>query len=104
MLYPRNGKVVIIDDVLEEALPLMQSLRSKNVSTLYYSGRYDELPAEPLNDVRLVFCDLKFNPAEDSKSVIANIHALLNKIKPKISSKYSIKTLLFKQKDFYTYV
>ena len=80
MLYPRNGKVVIIDDVLEEALPLMKLLRSKNVSTLYYSGRYDELPAEPLNDVRLVFCDLKFNPAEDSKSVIANIHALLNKI------------------------
>ena len=80
MLYPTNGKVVIIDDVLEEALPLMQLLRSKKVSTLYYSGHYEELPSEPLNDVRLVFCDLKFNPSDDAKSVVSNIKALLNRI------------------------
>lgn len=77
MVFPSCGKVLVIDDNIEEAMPLIRLLGDRGVSSLYYSGKATELPAEPLNSVRLVFCDLKFNAAPDGKSVVSNIVNIL---------------------------
>ena len=74
------SKVVVIDDQIDEALPLIKLLSEKGATTLYYSGVPEEMPESPLVGVRLVFCDLRFSTTTDSKSIISNILAMLRKI------------------------
>ena len=74
------SKVVVIDDQINEALPLIKLLSEKGATTLYYSGVPEEMPDSPLVGVRLVFCDLRFSTTTDSKSIISNILAMLRKI------------------------
>ena len=38
MELPRNGGIVIIDDQIGEAIPLMNALSQKGVSYVYYNG------------------------------------------------------------------
>lgn len=60
MIIPRGAKVVIIDDVMDETLPLIKALSQENVPFIYYTGLdKDELPAHPLQNIRLVFLDLE---------------------------------------------
>ena len=80
MVYPKCGKVLIIDDQITEARPLINLLSSKGVSTIYYSGRPEEFPETPFEDVRLVFCDLRLTTALDVKSVVSNIVAILRAV------------------------
>lgn len=80
MLFPRCGKVLVIDDQVEEAVPLLNLLGKKGVSTMYYSGSLSELPESPFNEIRLVFCDLKFNVATDPKSVASNVFSILKSL------------------------
>lgn len=78
MLFPRCGKVLVIDDQITEAMPLLNLLGRKGVSAMYYSGDFSELPETPFNEIRLIFCDLKYNAAPDARSVASNIIAILN--------------------------
>lgn len=55
MELPKNGGIVIIDDQMEEALPLMNALSSKGVAYSYYDGQPRNYPKEPLTNIRLVF-------------------------------------------------
>lgn len=71
---------MIIDDQITEARPLINLLSSKGVSTIYYSGRPEEFPETPFEDVRLVFCDLRLTTALDVKSVVSNIVAILRAV------------------------
>lgn len=80
MLFPQCGKVLVIDDQIEEAMPLLNLLGKKGVSSMYYSGSFPDLPEKPFDGIRLVFCDLKFNVASDPKSVASNVYAILNSL------------------------
>jgi hypothetical protein len=59
MSVPTNGKVVLIDDHFEQALPLIEVLAKEGVAIRYYSGRGSNLPLNPINNVRLLFLDFK---------------------------------------------
>ena len=80
MLFPTCGKVVIVDDQVEEAKPLIKLLSKRGVSTLYYSGDCTDLPEEPLTGIRLVFCDLKFTAASDERTILSNLIGILRKL------------------------
>ena len=77
MLFPRCGKVLVIDDQITEAMPLINLLGKKGVSSMYYSGNLSELPESPFDKIRLVFCDLKYNVASDAKSVASTVLSIL---------------------------
>lgn len=79
-MFPNCGKILIIDDNIEEALPLINLLSRNGISSSYYSGAYDDFPREPFADVRLVFCDLRFNAAPDVKSVVSTVVSILQKL------------------------
>lgn len=80
MLFPHCGKVLVIDDQVDEAMPLLNLLGKKGVSAMYYSGKRDDLPETPFDEIRLVFCDLKFNVAPDPKSVASNVFSILKSL------------------------
>nr|WP_321487621.1 hypothetical protein [uncultured Draconibacterium sp.] len=59
MFYPNNGKVVIVDDRYDDVKYLIASLSSNNIPFTYFSDETGEdLPAKPIQNVRLLFLDL----------------------------------------------
>lgn len=58
MNIPENGRVVVIDDKVEEGLPLTLALSKNKIPTIYFTGRLEELPAKPLVGIRIVFLDI----------------------------------------------
>jgi hypothetical protein len=81
MNLPQNGRVVIIDDKIEEGLPLVKVLAKNGVPATYFTGLdKDELPSEPIQDVRLVFLDIVIGPKQSDKNQIATVGNILRRI------------------------
>ncbi len=86
---PIDGSIVIIDDKIEEALPLIRLLSQKGIAATHYSGTDDnELPHEPTQKVRLVFADIQLFGLADPHSYSQNIIRILNKIIPNKNGPY----------------
>jgi hypothetical protein len=82
MILPLNGKVVVIDDDKEEGLKLLTALSKHDVAAKYFTGiDVDELPPEPLTDVRVVFFDIVLGTAgQPQKTKISKAIGVLKKI------------------------
>lgn len=93
-------KVVVIDDRIEEALPLIKLLSGNGATALYYSGQVEELPSEPIDGIRLVFCDLKFSVTADSKNVISNVVSILKKVISENNGPYILLIWSTHQNDY----
>lgn len=64
-LLPINGRIVIVDNNINQALPLMREFGKLRLSYSYYDGSSEDLPEEGIEeDVRLVFLDI--NLIDDS--------------------------------------
>lgn len=79
MNIPENGRIVIIDDEIEEALPLIKVLSNNGVSARLFTGHLDSLPKEQLSDIRVVFLDLKLTPSTNEAIVISKLSGILKK-------------------------
>lgn len=90
--YFSSGNVYVIDDVFEEAKPIIDSLYKLHVPHIYSDGSGSSLPKIPLQ-VRLIFLDLNLKPSinpADKKSFM-DLHAsVLNKLLENNSSSYMI--------------
>ena len=65
-LLPLNGRIVIIDDQLNQAEPLIKILSQKKLPHTYYTGEVKYLPDEhALSDIRILFLDI--NLIDDSE-------------------------------------
>ncbi len=71
------NKVFVIDDRYEEALPIIQTLATKGISSIYWNGHTDTKPEYPLKGIRLVFLDMRFSFVVDSRSIITYLFTLL---------------------------
>lgn len=60
MNIPLNGRIAIIDDKIEQALPLINVLAKKKCPYCYFNGELKYLPneGENLNDIRILFLDI----------------------------------------------
>lgn len=86
--FPSDGSVVIIDDKIKDALPLIQLLSKRGIASTYYSGNDNELPAEPIQKIRYAFVDIQLFPAGDSISYSTNIKRLLESLIPSDNGPY----------------
>ena len=77
MELPKNGSIVIVDDQITEALPLMNALAKRGVSYSYYDGKGNSYPAKPLDSVRLIFLDMHLDEATGGATSTKNIVSLL---------------------------
>ena len=58
-IIPINGRVAIVDDKIEQALPLMRVFAKNNIPYVFYEGNnYNYFPETPENDIRILFLDL----------------------------------------------
>jgi hypothetical protein len=103
MVLPQNGRIVIVDDNINEAAPLMKILSKLRVPFNYYSGvKASEFPDNPNeNKLRILFLDLNiFELTTDEKSVISSIHPILQAIIPDNPNPYLL-VIWSKKPDVY---
>lgn len=90
--YFSTGNVYIVDDQINEATPLINSLFKHQIPHIYMDGTAGMLPKEP-TQVRLLFLDLNLkkgiNPT-DKKSFKDTHAGILNKLLANSSSSYII--------------
>lgn len=77
MDLPKNGSVVIIDDKINEAIPLMNALAKRGVPYSYYDGKSKSYPKKPLDNVRIIFLDMHLDEAAGGTTNTKNIVSLL---------------------------
>lgn len=80
MELSNSGKVLIIDDKYEEALPLIRILGRKNIPYLYYEGKSENLPAEQIKGIRFIFLDIQLVSTHDNKTMASSISVVIQKI------------------------
>ncbi len=82
MNMPKSGRVVIIDDKFEEALPLIRILSKDSVAVTFFSGRIEELPPEPFRDVRVIFLDVVLEEVQgqDNKTIVSKLVGVTRRI------------------------
>ncbi|MBU0713530.1 hypothetical protein KJ762_12205 [bacterium] len=86
---PFDGSVLIIDDKIEEALPLIKLLSKNGIASTFYTGTRDsELPIAPAQKIRLAFIDIQLFPASNSYTYAQNILRLLERIIPDNNGPY----------------
>lgn len=67
-MIPLNGRIAIVDDQIEQALPLMRVFAKNNIPYVYYKGNdVDYLPEQPENDIRILFLDLNLLDGRDNQ-------------------------------------
>ncbi len=102
MILPGNGKVVIIDDQLTEAFPLMTLLSQEKVPFIYFQDEGgDDLPEQPLKNIRLVFLDLKLIASERTKDIISAIVSRLTRILSEDNGPYMMVVWSTHKSDYY---
>ena len=65
-IFPQNGRVVIIDNDINEAQPLIKTLSKNNIRFSYFSGDIDQFPKDNLCDIRFLFLDLQLVKGEQN--------------------------------------
>lgn len=91
MILPTNGRIIIVDDKITEAQPLMNILSQKRIPFNYYTGtNASEFPVSPDdNKLRVLFLDLNiFELNKDPKTVISSIHSILDSTIPNSPNPY----------------
>jgi hypothetical protein len=88
-IFPQNGRVLIIDDQIDEAKPLMKILSKNEVKYSFFSGMNSENPSKKMEDIRLIFLDLQLHlpgkTPDPNSDVKDDIQLLRNLISPKNS-------------------
>lgn len=83
MMLPDNGKVVIIDDKIDEVINLISGLSAEKIPFVYYKDESgDDLPETSLKNVRIIFLDLLLidDNAPPVKKVVSSIISRLKRI------------------------
>ncbi|MDD3535067.1 MAG: hypothetical protein PHC50_02850 [Candidatus Cloacimonetes bacterium] len=92
MYLTNSGRIVIIDDKLNEVLPLMVSLSKMGAPYYYFSGEEDDLPKAPMNGIRFVFLDIELDGfgGRDEKSMASSLVSKLSKIISKENGPFTV--------------
>ena len=82
-LIPLNGRIAIVDDKIEQALPLMRVFAKNNIPYVYYKGDdADYFPEQPENDIRILFLDLNLLGGRDNqpKDIRSSLYSVIKSI------------------------
>ncbi|MCR4417762.1 MAG: hypothetical protein NUV92_08470 [Ignavibacteria bacterium] len=86
-VLPLNGRVVIIDDNIKEAIPLMNVLSKHHIPFIYFDGNKDNLPDKPVDNVRIIFLDIQLEGMEGVQNDKTKLSALFNVINKVVGDK-----------------
>lgn len=83
MILPTNGKVIVFDDNYSQVKDLLSVLSKERVPYVYYQDETGEdLPSEPIKNVRLIFLDIQLVSGQtlSSHNIISTIGGRLSRV------------------------
>jgi len=83
MNLSNSGRIIVMDDrYADEAKPLLDALSINNLPFIFFDGKPDNLPKEPLTGIRFVFLDIELQGLEGQppKTKASGVMARLEKI------------------------
>lgn len=81
MTYLQTSRVVVIDDELPEAMPIIEALARLRIGSAYFRGtRIEDLPAAPLSGVRLAFLDMQLESHGTPRQIGAHTARVFSRI------------------------
>lgn len=104
-LIPINGRIAIVDDNINQALPLLRVFSKNNIPYTYYKGNdLDYLPEQPENDIRILFLDLNLigDRALQAKDVKSVLHSVLRTIISPQNYPYVVIVWSLQEKEYLT--
>lgn len=103
MLLPNNGKVVVIDDKIDEVKTLLSGLSSEGVPYLYYQDEgLSDMPSKPIANVRVLILDLLLvsDQSQTATQVVATIYARLKRVLSTANGPYILLYWSTKEKEY----
>jgi len=94
--FPKDGSIIIIDDLYSDAKPLIDILSNNGHPSIYFNGDIDSLPKNAqggninLERVRVVFTDIQLKPALNAQQYGSLIIEHLNLLIPEENGPYII--------------
>jgi len=85
---PENGSVLIIDENIDEAMPLIKLLSKQGIASVYLSGKESEMPEKPFTKIRLAFIDIQLYGPTDPESHAQTIIRILDTVIPENNGPY----------------
>lgn len=81
MNLPKNGRIVVVDNNPNEALPLIRSLAKSGHPVLFFSEKLEELPQQPIQGTRILFLDMVLvENTQDLQIIIGALKSVLGRI------------------------
>jgi len=78
---PENGRVVVVDDMPDDGLPLLRALSARGIPVTYFTGYSEELPDNPFPAVRILFLDIVLGREwQDDKRIIYEVIPVIGRI------------------------
>ncbi|MCM1935266.1 hypothetical protein NCY59_07555 [Acinetobacter radioresistens] len=91
MVLPGNGRIIVVDDQIEQALPLIKYLSINKLPFKYFSGELGDLPEidNGFDDIRIIFLDLNLQDNRiPERPHFAKLKSVLNRIINKVTHPY----------------
>ena len=78
----RTARVLVLDDVLKEAMPFMEALAKRGIGSIYFSGEEEQLPTADcgLTGIRLAAIDLNLDVEGEARDAIGKLVTVLNRL------------------------
>jgi len=82
MTLPQNGRIIIIDNQINEAAPLMQALSKNGHSHTFFSGQLTEMPSKPISGIRVLFLDMILTAENETNDqiIMSAVKSVLGRI------------------------
>lgn len=82
---PQNGRIVIVDDQISQALPLMKYFSKNKIAFTYFDGKAENFPEEGFDDIRILFLDVNLDGDSipehyDFRKLQARVNKLINTV------------------------
>lgn len=92
MILPRNGRIVIVDDSMEDIKDFMEIFSKEGLSFSYFNGSVDTLPDAPLADTFLMFLDLELDGSAigDDATQASQVISVIERILGDSAKDYSV--------------
>ncbi|TQD23577.1 hypothetical protein [Methanolobus vulcani] len=94
MSLPEGGGIVLIDDVMDEVWPLMETFGKKGIPYMYFNGDPENLPASPLKGIRFIFLDIELKGMQGQNEKM-KISGLVQRLKQIISLENGPYVIIF---------
>ena len=101
MLFPKNGRVVVLDDKVEQGLPLVKAFSKMGIPCSYFTGTKIEMPKKPFDDIRILALDINLTDGSNFKNTKSMLITCMKAIVSK-ESKYIVLIWSVKENEFTT--